>query len=57
MLRDADGLRPELSWLLIDFVGDFEGERVEDLELEWDFLGEGEGGGEERLFSLVLGSL
>ena len=41
----------------MDFVGDLEGERVEDLELEWDFLGESEGRGDDLvLFSFVSGS-
>ena len=35
-------------------MGDLEGERVEDLELEWDFLGEREGRGDDLvLFSFV----
>ena len=38
----------------MDLLGDFEGDRVEDDDLDWCFLGEGRD--EDRLFSLVSGS-
>lgn len=49
-----EGLLLDWSWLRIDFVGDFEGDRVEEEDFDWCFLGEGRE--EDLLFSLVSGS-